>query len=437
MSPDVRDLLIELYRAAIEGAHVESLTSDAVATIPLERRDRVWLFAFGKAARAMAAAAIAVLQRELSEIVGGVIVVPDDGDAMKGALVTVRGDHPIPGDRSLAAAERIGDAITRKRGDVGIVLISGGTSSMIAAPLRGMSHADLIALYELLLRSGLDIHAMNAVRKRFSLWAAGRLALALAPARTFCFAVSDVPGDDLGSIGSGPCVPDLTRAQQVIDSLKAAELWHRIASSLRRHLEEVARGAIPETPKPTHPAFAHVVARVIANNACALTGAAAGARRHGAIVITPDEQLTGDAAKAGERVAAELISIRAAARPNTLTCCLWGGETTVQLGASTASGGRCQELALSVAHSLAHAGSQAAGISALAAGTDGRDGTTDVAGAFVDAVTWSAVAAAGRDPLADLRDHRAHDALASVNALFAPGPTGTNVMDVVIGLVRV
>lgn len=432
-----RELLIDLYCAAVAGANVESLTANAVASVPLERRHRVWVFSFGKAAHAMASAAVTTLHRALAEVAGGIVVAPEAGDAPSGTISVLGGDHPIPGRRSFAAAARIGQLLTQKRGgDLGIVLLSGGASSLIGAPLRGMSEADLSQLYELLLSSGLDIHEMNAIRKRFSYWAAGRMALALAPARSFCFALSDVPGDDLATIGSGPCVPDPTLVKRVIDLLQGAQLFSKISPSFRQYLLDTARGASPETPKVTHPAFAHVNARVIGNNANALNAAAASARRLGFTTVVNDQPLVGDASSAGARVVETLLMVRDRAEHGSTHCYIWGGETTVALRGPAPAGGRCQELALSASKHLADAGDRARGVGVLAAGTDGRDGSTDAAGAIVDASTWGAIGGGGRDAASALRAHESYDALASAKALFAPGLTGTNVMDVTIGLVR-
>lgn len=428
--------LVDLYCAAVAGANVESLTANAVATIPLERRHRVWVFSFGKAAHAMANAAVSTLHRALAEVAGGIVVAPESADAPSGTVNVAVGDHPIPGRRSVQAAARIGRALAQKRaGDLGIVLLSGGASSLIGAPLRGMSEADLSQLYELVLGAGLDIHQMNAIRKRFSFWAAGRMALSLAPARTYCFAVSDVTGDDLATIGSGPCVPDPTRIQQVIDLLQASQLFGKISPSYRQFLLDTARGAVPETPKSSHPAFAHVNARVVANNSLALNAAATAARRSGLQTVVHEKPLVGDAAAAGSRVADALLALRAGAERGTAHCVIWGGETTVALRGPAPAGGRCQELALAASKQLDSAADRAHGISLLAAGTDGRDGPTDAAGAIVDASTWSAINS-GRDAAAALRNHESYDALKSANALFSPGLTGTNVMDVTIGLVR-
>jgi glycerate 2-kinase len=432
-----RELLTDLYGAAIAGANVESLTSNAVAAVPLERRHRVWVFAFGKAAHGMAVAAVDTLHRALAEVAGGVVVAPVEREAPAGTVTTMVGDHPVPGRRSFAAAARISQILTKKRGsDFGLVLLSGGASSMIGAPLRGMNEADLSQLYELLLHSGLAIHEMNATRKRFSHWAAGRMALALAPARTLCLAVSDVPGNDLATIGSGPCVPDPTRVQGVIEVLQRAHLFNKISSSFRQYLLDTARGVIPETPKATHPAFAHVTARVIATNADALTAAAAAARRQGFKTTVNEQPLVGDAADAGTKVADALVTIRDTAEPGSTHCCLWGGETTVSMRGPAPAGGRCQELALAASQRLAGAGERARGITLLSAGTDGRDGSTEAAGAVVDGATWASIQTAGRDAAASLKAHESHAALAAANALFSPGLTGTNVMDITIGLVR-
>lgn len=431
-----REQLGRLYRAAVAGANVESLTQNAVSAIHLDRGRRVWILAIGKAAPRMAAAAVATVQRSLADVAGGIVIAPEAASAPNGTMSAVVGDHPVPSSRSFDAASRLQDIISRKRGiDIGIVLLSGGASSLMAAPLRGMQGADLSQLYELVLGAGLDIARMNAVRKRFSYWAAGRLALGLAPAQSHCFALSDVPGDDLAVIGSGPCVPDPSRARDVTAVLETAGLHQRISPAFRRFLADTERGVIPETPKPSHPAFAHMTARVIGNNAGALAAAADAARALGldSEIMTP--ALEGDAASAGERIAARLIRERETLNGGAPRCLIWGGETTVRLSPGAPPGGRNQTVALAAARYLAAAGSRADGITMLAAGTDGRDGTTSAAGAIVDGSTATVIHGAGIDPAAALHGHDAHRALAAANALFSPGLTGTNVMDVIIGMV--
>jgi glycerate 2-kinase len=429
--------LLELYESAVAAAAPDAATARAVEGLKIDRSARVWVFAFGKAAQPMAAAAVVTLLKSLHSIVGGVIVTPEGGASPYPTLLQLPGDHPIPGRNSFAAAAKIGEVTSGRRGnDVAIVLISGGTSSLIGAPLRGMNETDFIDLCRMLLGSGLDIAAMNAVRKRFSRWAAGRLALALAPAATHCLAISDVANDDLGVIGSGPCVPDTTTVKDVTSILQRANLLSRIPQTYRDYLAGVSRGTTPETPTVAHPAFAHVTARVIGNTQLAVDGAATAARERSLTTDVIATRLTGEAARAGEAIARELLAIRA--RGVRDHCAIWGGETTVTLAANNAgpsAGGRCQELALAAARVLHEAGEAAQGINLLAAGTDGRDGATDAAGAIVDNATWSEIAKAGRDPAQALSSHESYAALQLANALIPRRETGTNVNDVVIGTV--
>jgi hydroxypyruvate reductase len=436
-----------LYEAAVAGAATGPVTARAVEALGIPRDRRVWLLAFGKAALPMAAAAVTSLQRTLNQIVGGLIVAPNEHKSPYGTLAVLVGDHPLPGARSFAAAGRIGEMASKmKSGDVALVLVSGGATSLIAAPLRGMNESDLTKVFEMLLTSGLDIAAVNAIRRRFSRWGGGRLALAIAPAAAHCLAISDVPGDDIAAIGSGPSVPDPTTADDVIEILEDAKLFDRLPKSFRAYVTDVSRGAEPETPKVGHPAFAHGTARVIANNRGALDAAAERARALGAAAVyAVDAPLTGEAAPRGADIARWLVELRAKNDGAGPRVAIWGGETTVTLRAGSSKrgstpsafppGGRCQELALAAARTLAESGERGLGISILAAGTDGRDGTTNVAGAMIDASTWTAIQSAGHDPERALEQHDAHAALGSAGALFAPGPTGTNVMDVVIGVI--
>jgi glycerate 2-kinase len=439
-----RELLTSLYDAAVAAVDPTPATTRAIEELDIPRGSSVWLFAFGKAAPAMARGATESLLRSLHQIAGGLVVGVEPSAPPYGTITAMTGDHPIPGARSFACAARIGEIVAgRKSGDVAIVLVSGGTSSLIGAPVQGLDAPELARLNELLLASGLGIREMNVVRKRFSRWGAGRLAIALAPAVTHCLAISDVVGDDPSNIGSGPCAPDPTTAQEVRELLESVDLFRLLHPTYRDHLVAAMRRVVPETPKPTHPAFAHVTTRVILRNQTALMAAVAQARAMGdgiAHVEMANEPLVGDAAQKGAELARELLHRREARGDGGAICRLWGGETTVALGVqgarARAQGGRCQELALSAARVLHEAGDAAAGITLLAAGTDGRDGPTDAAGACVDASTWSAIGERGIDPAAALAEHRSYEALDAAGALLRRGPTGTNVTDIVLALVR-
>jgi hydroxypyruvate reductase len=431
------DLLLRLYDAAIQGADPAAATASAIEELRIPRERPVKIFAIGKAAAPMATAAVGALLKSLHNIVGGVMVTPDGEKSPYPTILSVRGDHPVPGPASLKASEKVGTvAAGRRAADVVIVLVSGGASSLIAAPLKGQEPGDLIKLYQNLLAAGLDIRTMNVVRKRFSRWGGGRLALALAPAAVHCLAVSDVPGDDPAIIGSGPCSPDESTAADVGAILERHKLASRVSPVYLEYIKSVTRGVTGETPKKPHPAFAHVTTRVVASNRSALEQAAATATAMGMRVEVVEDLLDGSAAAAGENVARRLIA--ASSTRNGAKCILWGGETTVALGDSSSStaGGRCQELALAAARILAESGERASRVRLLAAGTDGRDGVTEAAGAIVDASTWAAIRAGGGDPADALARHESNRALGVANALMSRRRTGTNVMDVAIGIVE-
>jgi glycerate-2-kinase len=431
---DARNLLAELYAVATAAVAPGPAVAQRLAGLPATLPKAIWVVALGKAAMPMARAAVDHLRQHNKEPLGGVIVAPAAGPAPSPSLQVLVGDHPEPGPGSFAAAEALDRLAARVGSDDEVwVLLSGGTTSLIGAPVAGIAPDELTTLYQLLLGSGLDISAMNRIRKRFSRWAAGRLAQALAPARVRVLVVSDVIGDDLASIGSGPCVPDPSTAVQVRQLLEGAGLWEKIPIPVRRHLAEVEAGRLPETPKLGDPAFANVTLELVASNRLALEAAAKRAAELGLTPVVAETPLAGEAAAAGASVAATLLHNcgQYGISQHGGRCWIWGGETTVTLGSSSGLGGRCQELALAAARALA---GTSPGTTVLAAGTDGRDGPTDAAGAIVDGSTWKSIAVRGRDPERDLATHDAYRALDTVGALLRPGLTGTNVMDVVMGV---
>jgi glycerate 2-kinase len=430
--PQARALLEELYAAAVGAAAPgPALERALAAVVPV---GPVRIFALGKASLPMARTAVAALAARTRDPAGGLVVPPGDAPAPHPNVPVVPGDHPEPGERSRAAAEALARAASETRpGDDAWVLLSGGATSLLGAPVDGVPATDLTRLYALLLGSGLDISAMNRIRKRFSRWGGGRLAAALPAARIRVFVVSDVIGDDLPSIGSGPCAPDPATAAEVRQALEAAALAPRIAPALLALLREVEAGRAAETPKPDHPAFARVETHLIVSNRLALEAAAARAAQRGCTVRVVETPLAGEASATGRSIAHDLLRYARGSTVHQPQCVIWGGETTVTLGSEAPGlGGRSQELALSAAGILGR--EPGAGVTLLAAGTDGRDGPTDAAGAIVDGTTWAAARRAGRDPERDLAAHDAYRALDAAGALLRPGLTGTNVMDVVIGL---
>ena len=430
---EARTLLADLYAAATAAAAPGPALSARLDRLELESEDRVWLLALGKASLPMTRAAVENLRSRGMDPAGGLIVTPEDGAVPHSTLRCLVGDHPDPGPRSLAAADALAQFIARIRPEDEVwILLSGGTTSLIAAPEPEISAGELAWIYSLLLGSGLDITVMNRIRKRFSRWGGGKLARALAPARVRVYLVSDVIGDDFAAIGSGPCVPDPTTAAEVRELLQRSNLWSSVPASARALVTSAETGKIPETPKPGDQAFARVSLELVVSNGLALEAAAKRAAELGLAPEIMETPIAGEASAAGASVAAKLLYNCARESIPQPSCIIWGGETTVTLGPAPAGlGGRCQELALAAARVLQGA---PPGTALLAAGTDGRDGPTDAAGAIVDSSTWAEIARSGRDPAHDLSAHDAYHALDSAGTLLRPGLTGTNVMDLVIGV---
>ncbi len=422
----MRALLLDLYGAALRAADPAAAVTRALTERPLTAAAPVHIVAVGKAATGMAGAALSALGATRTPLAGGIIVGPPD-TGTSARLPTCTGDHPLPGINSSRAADAIAQAVSGLSSSHQVlVLLSGGASSLAAAPVEGVTPEDLITIWSFLLRSGQPIGEVNAIRKRCLRWGAGRLAGALAPRAVTVLCISDVIGDDPGTIGSGPCAPDPRSAREVLGRLESLSPASEIPVTIRRLLERQAAGAIPETLKPGDPAFRHVTTHVVASNRLAVQGIRRRAEELGLSVLAGASDLSGDAREAGTRIGAFLHAGGGGAN-----CFVWGGETTVTLGGEVAGlGGRCQELALAAAAEL----EDVPGVALLAAGTDGRDGPTDAAGAVVDGTTWPGIAEAGRDPDHALASHDAYHALEAVDALVRTGPTGTNVMDVVIGL---
>jgi glycerate 2-kinase len=422
------------FTAALAAADPSRVVRDGLRAreVALELgRDRpLWIIAVGKAAPAMAGAALSHFAASGRTVAGGIVVglepsaVPD----APAALELLVGDHPVPGIRSSHAADRLGALVERiGREDVVVVLISGGTSSLIGAPIPGVRDEDLAALHAVLLGAGVPIARINAVRKRFSRWGAGRLAAALDCARVIPILLADVPNEDPAMIGSGPVSPDALEARQVERILRDAGVAVRVPLSIASTLGAMRAGVVPETPKDGTPAFERVEPPFVVGNAAALEAAAAKAHTLGyAPVLLSRTSLTGDATAAGRVLA------HAVARATRGSCLIWGGETTVRLPADHGLGGRCQQLALAAAESLDDLDVRDGWL--LAAGSDGRDGPAPASGALVHGRTWRLSAEAGGAPAEALRRCDAFGALHAAEALLPPEVTGTNVMDIVVAV---
>lgn len=336
----------------------------------------------------------------------------------------VRGSHPVPDARSQRAGREVlallAAAVPRERL---VVLLSGGASALMACPEPGLDLGDLARTTSLLLAAGADIEALNAVRKHLSAVAGGKLALRAAHARVDVLALSDVPDARWDLLGSGPFAADPSGFEDALAVLRRFELLAAVPEGVRAHLEAGARGERTENPKAGAPELARVRCEILADNAAALRAGTRRARELGLRAIVASERLAGEARDAGRRFGALLRC----ARPRVPSCLLAGGETVVSVRGA-GSGGRCQELALAAALELAGL----PGLALLAAGTDGVDGPTPAAGAFCDGGSVARGRAAGADASRALAENDSHAFFRAEGGLFAPGPTGTNVRDLVL-----
>jgi glycerate-2-kinase len=357
-------------------------------------------------------------------------VIAPDASADAGEIAVLAGGHPLPTAGSVAASQTLVDALSATTPDALILfLLSGGASALLCLPCPGISLADKIATTALLLRSGADIGEINVVRKHLSSVKGGYLARRIGGRRLWTLVLSDVVGDDLATIGSGPTASDPSTFGDALAALDRYGLTGRLPTAVLGHLRAGADGKRPETPKPGEPCFERVVNVVVGSNREALDAAAACARGLGCKAEIWGAPITGDTSTGAVRFARALVHRRRAIRRRT--CVLAGGETTVRVR-GRGRGGRNQEFALASAMVL----DGIMGIALLSAGTDGIDGPTDAAGGVVDGGTLGAARRRGMDVRAALADNDAYGFLSALGALFAPGPTGTNVMDVKIALLE-
>jgi glycerate 2-kinase len=420
-----------VYRAGLRAVDPAA----ALARVVAPRREAVWVageplapgsrcvvVAAGKAAQAMAGAferAAAALELR------GVVVTRDASGPRPARFALREAGHPLPDERSSAAGLAALEAAAGAGPDEAlVVLLSGGASALLTAPLPGLALEEVRATTALLLRSGAEIQELNCVRKHLTAVSGGRLAAATRARRVLVLVVSDVLGDDLATIGSGPCAPDPTRFADALAVLERRGILAETPAAVRRHLADGAAGAQPESPKPGDAAFGRVVHELLATNRDALAAARAEARARGLEARIVTDGLRGEARELGARLVALARAATPGERPLLL---LAGGEPTVTVRGA-GRGGRAQELALAAA--LALAGD--ARITLLAAGTDGSDGPTPAAGAFADGGTLARAAALGLDARACLDDNDAHGFFAREGGCLVTGPTGTNVMDLVL-----
>ncbi len=420
MTIDPKPFLTSVFAAAVAAADPEKTIR---AHLPAKPKGRTIVVGAGKGAAQMAAA----FEKAWDGPLQGVVVTRYGYGAPTTRIEVIEAAHPVPDGNGLKASRRLLETVSGlSADDLVVALVCGGGSALLPAPAPGLTLADEIAVNEALLASGAPISAMNAVRKHVSTIKGGRLAAAAWPAKVVSLIVSDIPGDIPALVASGPTVPDEAGRAEALAAI--ADHGIKLPNAVMAHIETPAADA----PKPTDERFARNEVHLIASAAVSLEAAAAEAGRQGIEAVILSDAIEGEAREVGSVHAAIAREVAARDRPfRKPVLILSGGETTVTLKAK-GKGGRNSEFLLAFAIGI----DGVEGIHALAADTDGIDGSEDNAGAFCDGTTVSRMRAAGVDAKAMLAGNDAWTAFDAVNDLFVPGPTGTNVNDLRAILVR-
>ena len=408
-----------LIRRHLVAADGQALLGEGVVSDPVRLPFPVALAGAGKAAARMARGCEQTLG---ADRVRGLVITADGCEVPLRQVECLVAGHPIPDQRGVTATERLLGTLGNVAGPL-LFLLSGGASSLLVRPRPPVTLADQAEVSRLLLACGADIAEFNCVRKHLSQVKGGGLLRATRGA-VHTLVLSDVVGDDPTVIGSAPTVADPTTHADAMAVLRRYDLVARVPPVVRDSLEAGVRGEVPETVKPGDPDAARGDARVVGSNSLALAAAAAAAKEAGWLLRALAAPLVGDVRQAAVRLAGEVQEeVRAARSTGRRHCILAGGETTVRLTGG-GRGGRNQELALALAGPIR-------GLPAvvLSAGSDGIDGPTDAAGAFVDGTTLDRAGAIGLDPAAHLADNDSYTFFDRLGDLFSPGPTGTNVAD--------
>lgn len=413
-----RQLLIDSFHAAVAAADPLKILP---AHLPQPPRGRTLVVGAGKAAASMA---LAVEQHwPANAPLDGLVITRYQHGLLTNRIKIIEAGHPVPDESGeQAAREILRLAKTLGPDDLLLALVSGGGSSLLSLPVEGISMDELKATTKELLRCGAPIQAMNTVRKHLSVVQGGRLAAAT-KARVLALVVSDVTGDDPTHIASGPCSPDPTTYQDALDIFKRYDV--RAPANVVKHLERGARGEIAETPKPGDKIFDRVENVVIATAQQSLQAGAAFFRSKGITPVILGDSVTGEASEVAKVYAALARQIKDHGEPfKAPVALISGGECTVTVKGN-GRGGRCTEFLLSLAIDL----EGQTGIHALAADTDGIDGSEDNAGAVLAPDSLQRAESAGLKPKALAAGNDAYGFFSPINDLIVTGATRTNVND--------
>ena len=422
-------MLREIFQAALLPVDpykaVNRHREEIVRAYDLHKCDRLFLIGFGKAASPMSRAVADKLPDRLSRG----IILTKYGHSLPGnrsaRIAVFAAGHPLPDANGVKATREVVRLLRLADHQTLIVcLISGGGSALLVSPLRGITLAEKQGGTELLLKAGGDIFELNALRKHLSAVKGGRLALIASPAPVVSLILSDVIGDRLDVIASGPTAPDPSTYREVTEVMAKYGLAASIPPSVGEIIAQGARGLLPETPKEGNQVFRNVKNIIIGSNVLASDAAQQAAERLGYEAEIISTMLSGEAKLVARDLASRAVEVRRSLSPGCKVCLMAGGETTVTVKGG-GQGGRNTELALAFALEI----KDLQGITLLSAGTDGTDGPTDAAGALADGQTVAQALSLGLDPRNYLADNDSYTFFKKIDDLVITGPTGTNVMD--------
>lgn len=439
--PDQTDLVLlrqdalRIFQAGIAAADPYQAVKHYLVPKLFDGYSKIHLIAFGKAACSMAQAAQEIIPA--GKLADRGIAVTNYENATSVDNVDVNGAaHPLPDAAGLKAAQLIAERVQNaQQNELVLVLVSGGGSALIPYPAGRISLQEKIATTDLLLASGATINQINCVRKHLSRLKGGGLARMAAPASLHALILSDVLGDDLSAIASGPTVADGTTYADAIEVLKASGVWDQVPSNVRQHLEQGELGAIAETPKPGDAIFNDTGHTLVGSNTISVNAMLQAAQKLGYETELYSDHLSGEARTVGATLVAQCVERRLKSPPqNNPIALLAGGETTVTLKGA-GRGGRNQEMALAFAIAAEQHG-LTGNWAFLSGGTDGLDGPTDAAGGIIDPNTIKRMTQAGLNPFELLENNDSYTALKASGDLVNTGATGTNVADLQIVLIQ-
>ncbi len=386
--------------------------------------DGIYVLGFGKASRGMARGVLASTGAR-----GGVVIAPKGQGGRVDGIRVLEGNHPVPGEDTLSSSKALVDYASRlPRDSLAVVLVSGGGSALFEIPAPGVGLGDIAFVTRELLKRGADIWELNAVRKHLSRVKGGQFLRYIGSGRVLGLVISDVIGDRLDTIASGPTVPDETSFEDAKAVLEKYGLWETVPSSVREWISRGVRGEAPETPKPGDPLFEKVTNTIVASNRVSLEAMEEKCRSLGHRCLVLGSRVRGEAREVARALAGIVEAIAYESWPvEPPAILLAGGETTVTVR-GRGVGGRNQELCLSLALEL-HRYRFTAPYAAICMGSDGVDGVSPAAGAVVDGEAVPEALARGLDPAEFLSDNDSYSFFKALGRAIHTGYTGTNVND--------